>query len=113
LAAVPCPSLCNIQIANLEDKWKQLILGVYFLFGFRVNDIQNETFVMDSRRSFICSLFNTGSLEEDRKDREKRGVLTIAQLIKEAEDKKRQVVIIDLFLIYFVWSYVLILLIQC
>ncbi len=35
--------------------WKQLILVVNFLFGLRVNEIPNKTFILDSHRPFICS----------------------------------------------------------
>ncbi len=46
-----------------------------------------------------------GSAVEDRK----KGVLTIAQLIKEAEDKKRQVSFLHLFPAQLVLSYFLVL----
>jgi hypothetical protein len=39
----------------MDHKWKQLILGVNFLVGFRVNEIPNETFLLDSHQPFICS----------------------------------------------------------
>jgi hypothetical protein len=46
----------NFPIWKIMDhKWKQLILGVNFLFGFRVNEIPNETFILDSHQPFICS----------------------------------------------------------
>ncbi len=78
VVAVSCPALrswgwaasshkmTNIQIYNLENlvhKWKQLILVVNFLFGLRVNEILNKTFLLDSHRPFICSvLVYTGGL---------------------------------------------------
>jgi hypothetical protein len=47
----------NFQIGKLWiiNGKKQLILGVNFLFGCRVNEIQNETFILDSHQPFICS----------------------------------------------------------
>jgi hypothetical protein len=36
----------------MDHKWKQLIFGVIFLFGIRVN----ETFILDSHQPFICSV---------------------------------------------------------
>jgi hypothetical protein len=36
----------------MDHKWKQLIFGVIFLFGF----IVNETFILDSHQPFICSV---------------------------------------------------------
>jgi hypothetical protein len=49
--------MTNIQISNLENfdlDWKQLILVVNFLFGLRVNEIPNKTFILDSHQPFIC-----------------------------------------------------------
>ncbi len=46
----------NIQFGKLWDhKWKQLILAVNFLFGLRVNEIPNKTFIFDSHWPFICT----------------------------------------------------------
>jgi hypothetical protein len=39
----------------MDHKWQQLILVVNFLFGLRVNEIPNMTFILDSHRPFICS----------------------------------------------------------
>jgi hypothetical protein len=33
-----------------------IILVVNFLFGLRVNEIPNKTFILDSHRPFICSV---------------------------------------------------------
>jgi hypothetical protein len=67
LSAIPCSPLrllqlsreltkmTNIQISNLEikdHKWKQFILVVNFLFGLRVTEIPNKTFILDSHRPF-------------------------------------------------------------
>jgi hypothetical protein len=32
------------------------MLVVNFLFGLRVNEIQNKTFILDSHQPFICSV---------------------------------------------------------
>jgi hypothetical protein len=40
----------------MDHKWRQLILVVNFLFGWRVNEIPNKTFILDSHRPSICSL---------------------------------------------------------
>jgi hypothetical protein len=42
---------------NTEHKWKQLILVVNILFGLRVNEIPNKTFILDSHQLFICSVY--------------------------------------------------------
>ncbi len=39
-----------------DHKWKQLIPVVNFLFGLRVNEITNMTFILDYYRPFICSV---------------------------------------------------------
>jgi hypothetical protein len=44
----------NFQLENYG--WKQLILVVNLLFGLRVNEIPNKTFILDSHRPFICSV---------------------------------------------------------
>ena len=63
LTAVPCPILRSCGWAEslliwpiykfpickiMGYKWKQLILVVNFLFGLRVNEIPNKTFILDS-----------------------------------------------------------------
>ncbi len=45
-----------------DHKWKQLILVVIFLFAFRVNEIQNKTFILNSHRPFICNASATAPL---------------------------------------------------
>jgi hypothetical protein len=40
----------------MDHKWKQLIFVVNFLFGLRVSEILNKTFMLDSHQPFICSL---------------------------------------------------------
>ena len=40
----------------MDHKWKQLILVVNFLFGLRVNEIPNKTFILDSHRPFIYNV---------------------------------------------------------
>jgi hypothetical protein len=37
----------------MDHKWKQLILEVNFLCGFRVNEIPNETFILDSHYDML------------------------------------------------------------
>ncbi len=39
-----------------DHNWKQLILVVNFIFGLRVNEIQNQTFLLDSHRTFLYSV---------------------------------------------------------
>ncbi len=39
----------------MDYKWKKLILVVNFLIGLRVNEIPNETFILDSHWSFLCT----------------------------------------------------------
>ncbi len=69
LAAVPYLSLRSCGWAKsshkwpipiwkiMDHKWKQLILVVNFLFGFRVNEILNKTFILESDRLFICGVY--------------------------------------------------------
>jgi len=40
----------------MDHKWKQLIFVVNFLFGLRVNEIPNKTFMLDSYQPIICSV---------------------------------------------------------
>jgi hypothetical protein len=39
----------------MDYKWTKLILVVNFLFGLRVNEIPNETFILDFHQSFLCT----------------------------------------------------------
>jgi hypothetical protein len=41
----------------MDHKWKQLIPVVNFLFGLRVNETLNKTFILDSDRPFICDVY--------------------------------------------------------
>ncbi len=45
----------------MNHKWKQLTLVVNLLFGFRVNEIPNMTFIQDSHRPFILQCQEKGS----------------------------------------------------
>ncbi len=71
LAAVPCPPLLSCGWAEswhkwptykfpigtiIDREWNQLILVANFLFGLRVNEIPNKTFILDSHWPFICSV---------------------------------------------------------
>jgi hypothetical protein len=62
LAAVPCPPLppaveirVHINDQHYRYKWKQLTLVDNLLFFFRVNEIPNNIFILDSHLPFICS----------------------------------------------------------
>jgi hypothetical protein len=65
LTVVPCPPRAHIndQHTNFpiweitDHKWKPLILVFNFLFGLRVNEIPNKTFILDSHQPSICSVF--------------------------------------------------------
>jgi hypothetical protein len=52
----------------MDHEWKQLILGVNFLFDLKVNEISNETYLLDSLRPFICHVYLGGQ------DKKKPGV---------------------------------------
>jgi hypothetical protein len=48
----------QISISEITDhKWIQSILATIFLFGTRVNEILNKTFILDSHRPFIFSVY--------------------------------------------------------
>jgi hypothetical protein len=47
----------------MDHKWKQLTLVVNFLFGLRVNEILNKTFILDSHQPFICSVGEAQSID--------------------------------------------------
>jgi hypothetical protein len=60
----------------MHHKWKQLVLIVNFLFGLRVNEITNKTFMLDPHWPSIChhtasdrtvrySISNTNSIRID------------------------------------------------